>query len=757
MKVLKIAVVSILIAVVVAIAIFGVYFYRIFEGAKEIDISFDNNLDKFVFLQFYDKDNAFAPLAGMDFCESCDIPDYVFSAFIAKEDKRFLSHSGVDYRGILRASVANFKSKKAVQGGSTITQQLAKNLVLSSEKKLSRKISEVALALEIEQRYSKEEILTMYLNVIYFGENTFGITNASKLYFGKKPSELTISESAMLAGIIASPENYSPVKSIEIATAKRDIVLELMKDQGYISESEFEGAINEKINLKITKNTNINYDYFNHALKESAEVLGISEGELSKKNYKIYTYIDLEKQGELQNLGKNETSSDCVLIALSNDSSGVSAVFESCHDLIYAKRSPASLIKPLLVYAPAIEENVIFENSIIQDEVTDFSGYQPKNYLNIYYGDVTAKTALAKSLNVPSVKILDSLTPQKARLYASKLGMNLTNEDRGLAIALGGLSKGMSPLEISAGYLCLASGGEFSAPSFVREIQDGSGNIIYSRNVEKTRVFGDDTAFIITDMLKECTSCGTGKDLCEISPFIASKTGTNGDENGNFDAYTCGYTTCDTFFCWLGNRDYSYMPMDIKGSTSPVQNAKAYFGERGEICDFEMPKSVSVLTYDRDEYLKNGKLLQATSDTPKNYVGKTLISSRYYPISKSLKYSYPRVLSPSIMQCDDFLEILVTTQEFAKYQIFDRNSDELVAEFLGDGSEVSTVLPAEGESVRFEILAINAESGKVGERYTFEKLYLKKNFMPAPKESEKSGLKGKDMPLTDSEILDFFS
>lgn len=756
MKALKIVLALIFFVGVVLFAMCGISFYRIFDSAKDIDIAFENNLEKFVFLQFYDKDNKFAPLANMDFCDSSDIPDHVFSAFIAKEDKRFLSHDGVDLHGILRAGVVNLKSGKALQGGSTITQQLAKNLVLSSEKKLSRKISEVALAKEIEKRYTKEEILTMYLNVIYFGENTFGISDASRLYFDKKPCELSVSESAMLAGIIASPENYSPIKSIEIACGKRDIVLELMLLQGYITNEEFESAKCEKIALKTTKNSNINYDYFNHTLKESAEVLGISESELSKKRYKIFTYIDLEKQGELQSLGKGEITSDCVLIALDNDSCGVLGVFESSHDLIYQKRSPASLIKPLLVYAPAIEENVIFENSVIKDQPTNFSGYQPKNYLDVYYGDVTAKTALAKSLNVPSVKILDALTPQKAKLYASRLGMDLSSEDNGLAIALGGLFDGISPLQISSGYMCLARGGKFESPAFVREIQDENGNILYSRELEENQIFGEDTAYIVTDMLKECTASGTGKDLKEISPFIASKTGTNGDENGNFDAYACGYTTSDTFFCWLGNRDYSYLPLEIKGSSSPIQNAKAYFGERGEICDFEMPKSVSVLSYDRDEYLKNGKLLQSTGDTPKSYVGTTLISSRYFPILKSLKYSYPRVLTPSIMQSGDFLEILVGTQEFAKYQIFDLESGELVGEFSGDGGVVSTVLPCEGECAHFEILALNAHSGKAGERYTFDKLYLKKNFMPTPKDENKK-LSPKDMPITDSEILDFFS
>lgn len=756
MKFFKIAIAVILSFIIVLSAVVGIYIFDIYNDAKNIDISFENGLDKFVFLEFFDSQNNPAPLACMDFCESCDIGQNTFNAFIAKEDKRFYNHNGIDLRGILRACAANIKNKRTVQGGSTITQQLAKNLVLSSEKKLSRKISEVALSREIESRYTKEEILTMYLNVIYFGENTFGITNASMLYFGKKPCELSLSESAMLAGIIASPENYSPIKSLDIAQDKRDIVLSLMQKQGYISHEEYQSAIDEKLQLAITKTDNIHYDYFNHTLKEAAAVLEISESELARKDYKIFTYIDEKKQAELHDIGKNEKDSGCVLIALDNQTRGVLGVFESGNDLILQRRSPASLIKPLLVYGPALEENIIFENSIIKDEQTDFGGYQPRNYMNIYYGDVTAKTALAKSLNIPSVKILESITVPKAKAYASKLGMALSPNDEGLSVALGGLFDGVSPMQIASAYMCVAVGGEFEKPCFVREIQDSDGNIIYSRKHESTRVFGDDTAYILTDMLKECTASGTGRELYEISPNIACKTGTNGDQHGNLDAYSCAYTTKETFFCHLGNEDYSYMPLSVKGSSAPIQNAKRYFGECGEIVDFLKPESVDTLEYDRDEYLKNGKLLQSTSDTPQKFIGKTLISSRFAPLLKSLKYSYPRISNPCISQSGEFVEICLSTQDFARYEIFDCYTLEKVAEFCGNGDVVSTVLPIVGDSCKFEICAYNSFSGKKGERYAFDKLYLKKDFMPPQAEASPKP-HNENAPITDEEILDFFS
>ncbi len=756
MKVFKIAIVAVLVACLVFAGFFTAYFFSVYNRGKEIDIKFENNLDKFVFLEFYDGENQIIPLAGMDFCESAEINQNTFNAFIAKEDRRFLSHSGVDFRGILRAGVANLKSGKATQGGSTITQQLAKNLLLSSEKKISRKITEVALARKIEENYSKEQILTMYLNVIYFGENTFGITDAAMLYFGKKPCELTLSESAMLAGIIPSPENFSPLKSIEIATQKRDIVLLLMQSEGYISPEEYSAAIAEELQINVTKSSNQNYDYFNHATKEASEILGISQRELCEKNYKIFTYINKEKQAQLKIQGDKISNTDGVLIAIDNATRGVLGVFETRHDMIYSKRSPASLIKPLLVYAPALEENIIFEESVLDDKKTDFNGYLPKNYMDVYYGKVTAKTALAKSLNVPSVKILDSLTVETAARYSDLLGMPLSDSDKGLAVALGGLSYGFSPMQISAGYTTLASGGDYAKPSFVREIQDGNGNIIYSRNIQTIGVFGDDTSFIVTDMLKECTNSGTGKGLFEVSPHIASKTGTNGDNDGNFDACCCSFTKSETFFCWLGNADFSRMDSSIKGSSLPIENAKEYFLTCGEIPDFEKPESVTVLEYDRDEYLTNGKLLIATEDTPAKYISRTLISKRFYPVLKSLKYSFPKVQNAKLSQSGDFIEIEFLTQEFAKYKIRNNATSEICSEVLGTGDIISVVLPASGEFADFEITAYNAGTNKKGETHKFEKLYLKKNFLPEKKQDE-NNLKGEDMPITDEDILDFFS
>ncbi|MFI3164007.1 MAG: transglycosylase domain-containing protein [Bacillota bacterium] len=752
MKVFKIVIMGILVACLVVLGFFSAYFFSVYNRGKEIDINFENNLDKFVFLEFFDGENNIAEFGGMDFCESGEIKSHTFNAFIAKEDRRFLSHSGVDFRGILRAGIANLKSGNTVQGGSTITQQLAKNLLLSSEKKLSRKITEVALARKIEENYTKEEILTMYLNVIYFGENTFGITDASMLYFGKKPCELTISESAMLAGILPSPENFSPIKSIDIAKEKRDIVLLLMKNENYITEMEYQNALKEEITLNITKSEGENYDYLNHAMKEASEILGVSERELAGLDYKIFTYMDANKQSEIKKLGDEITETDGVLLAIDNQTRGVLGVFESRHDMIFERRSPASLIKPLLVYAPALEENIIFEECVLDDKKTDFEGYCPRNYNDVYYGEVTAKTALAKSLNVPSVKILDSLSVETATRYARMLDLPLEKSDTGLAVALGGLSHGFSPIEISAGYASVADGGEFAKTAFVREIVSSSGEIIYSREVEKQKVFGDDTAYILTDMLKECTRVGTGKKLGEVSPFIASKTGTNGDKNGNFDALACAYSPLETFFCWLGNADFSRVSSSIKGSTLPIDNAVKYFSSCGEISDFEKPESVVTLSYDKNEYLENGKLLLSTDDTPAKYVGKTLISKRFCPILKSLKYSFPKVVGASIVQSGEYLEIEFLSQEFAKYEIKNKVTGEIDSEILGTGKNISVVLPANGDYAQFEITAFNKETNKKGETHIFEKLYLKKNFLPSEK-----GLTGEDMPKSDAEILEFFS
>ena len=481
------------------------------------------------------------------------------NAFIAIEDRRFYSHNGVDFKRIVGATLENIKSMSFKEGASTITQQLIKNTHLSSEKTVERKLKEIKLAINLERKYSKDQILEMYLNSIYFGRGAYGIEDASQTYFNKSASNLTLNESAMLAGIIKAPNTYSPETNYDLAIERKNLVLKVMKDCGFISQNEYKINSNSKLNINLSDKTSDYGDYVNAVIKE-----------FENSNYfmpygynvvKIHTYLDETLQ---KSIAEKTTNYDEIKIVINSNFSGVTAFYGKYSNL---KRNPASCVKPWLVYAPTINDGYVKESSVIDDEEININGYSPKNYNDKYHGPVTVKYALSNSLNVPTVKLLNGYGIDKVNNYTMRMNLDVKNEN--LTCALGSLSGGLTLKELCDKYSVFNDGGNYTESKFIKSIYF-DGVKIHSHTPQKTQVFSAETAFIINDILNNSVNSGTSKKLRTLPFEVCAKTGTNGTINGNYDALSIAYTTDSIVGVWVGNYDNKIMPNSVTGSNEPT-------------------------------------------------------------------------------------------------------------------------------------------------------------------------------------------
>ncbi len=294
------------------------------------------------------------------------------NAFISIEDKNFYSHNGINIKRIGKATIKNILSGKLKEGASTISQQLIKNTHLSNEKTLKRKVKEIYLAIQMEKEMSKDEIFESYLNVIYYGNNIYGIENASRFYFSKPASDLNLEESATLAGLIRSPNNYCPITKKESCLKRRNLVLREMFKDGYITEKEFQKAVESKIEIRVDENFDNGQNTYSQAsIDEACKILSLPTKQIALGGYKIYTYQNSEKQNALKNsiLNENIKNKDVAAILINNENSGVEAYYgKSAYNILNAKRQPGSTIKPILVYGPAMNENIISPSTMILDD-----------------------------------------------------------------------------------------------------------------------------------------------------------------------------------------------------------------------------------------------------------------------------------------------------------------------------------------------------------------------------------------------------
>ncbi len=645
------------------------------------------------------------------------IPACVKNAFISAEDKNFYSHHGLDYKRMLRAAFTNLRAGSFKQGASTISQQLVKNTQLSNEKTLTRKLKEIKLTRQLEKKYSKDEILEMYLNTIYFGHTCYGISDAAEFYFGKEPSSLTLPEGAMLAAVIRSPNNYSPFTDKEKCLAARNGVLRRMFALGKISEDECEKA--ERQPLPANREKSFSADSYLEAVYEEFQSLPLFSPYALRNGFRIYTYMDKAMQDYVSNLSTDADRSGKSLLVCDNKTRGVTAFFTSEGNL---RRQPGSAIKPLAVYAPAIEENLVSPCTPICDEPADFGGYAPSNYRDQYSGWVSVQDALAQSLNIPAVKILNELGIDKSCAYLKRLNLPVQKEDENLSLALGGMTNGFTLPELTAAYAALANGGEFAPVAFIRKIETETGEILYERTAAPVRAFSADTACLTNRMLRECVLGGTAKKL-NVLPFEAcAKTGTCGTEKGNTDAWSISYTTRHTVGIWMGNADNSLT--DITGGGLPCHYAMLLLKKQYENSapqNFAQDPTLVTCVLDKIAYDKDHVLRLASENQPAATTLREVFRKGNCPQEKTTG-----TLTGSRLHLENNTVIIDLCQtEYYNYLIKRENK-----------SKVKTIFDGKAESV------FKDASVKAGEKYVYvlcpytlndkgERVYAKKIRLPA--------------------------
>ena len=557
-------------------------------------------------------------------------------AFISAEDARFFEHEGVDVIRIAGAIVADIKAGSYVQGASTISQQLIKLSHLTSEKTISRKAEEAALAYEMERQYSKEDILEMYLNYVYFGGGYYGIEAAAEGYFGVHASDLTLDQSAMLAGILKSPSGYAPHINYAASINRRNNILRLMRDYGYITDDEKKQASARRPTILHDKNEEYSGYYTDAVTKSAAALMGITVDELIRGGYSIYSAMDSDIQHYCEEMFKNgelfpAEDSEAAIVVLEPSTGMVVAMvggrsytggisFNRATDI---RRQPGSVIKPVIAYAPAFEYLNYTAADMILDEETTFADYTPSNYGNKYYGWVTVREAVTKSLNVPAVKTLSEVGVERAKDFAKRCGIEFDDKDDSLALALGGFTYGVSPLQIAGAYSCFASGGIYNTPTLIKKITDRNGLTVYEYRQDSRRVMSEANAYILTSMLKSVVTEGTGHRLNTLDIPIAGKTGTVGLANGNRDAWMAGYTPEYTAVVWQGydSDRLGLLPSSATGGTYPALMLYELFNHiypDGRSGDFERPESVKQYSIDAKTLKKQHKAVLANAMTPQS-------------------------------------------------------------------------------------------------------------------------------------------
>lgn len=508
-----------------------------------------------------------------------EVPEHVINAVLSIEDHRFYEHNGIDIKGIIRAAFENLFAGGIVQGGSTITQQLAKNTILTPEKTFERKIKEVVIASQIEYQYTKDEILEMYLNQIYFGHGAWGIQNACRVYFGKNVEDVTLAEAAMLAGLIHSPSALDPYKNFDSAKKRQGVVLSQMKAFNEIDEADYEKALREDIRLtKLSDPLKGKYPFYvDQVIYEAVHKYGLKQDDLLTGGYKIYTELDQNMQETVEKVyeedayftnGSNpdeETESAAVL--LDPNDGGVRAlvggrsehVFLGYNRATQLKTQPGSTMKPLAVYTPALEEGYGIKDLLL-DEKTEFAGgYSPKNNNNQYDGEVPMFEAVYKSKNIPAVWLLNEIGIQAGMDAAERFGINLGDANRQLGLALGGGELSVSPLNMAQAYSALANEGVMHEAHLIKKIVNKSGETVAAFEGKEKKVTTKKVAKDMTTMLKGVVDHeeGTGRYAKVEGWDIAGKTGSTQvvgatAQNAIKDQWFVGYSPNLVGAVWSG-------------------------------------------------------------------------------------------------------------------------------------------------------------------------------------------------------------
>lgn len=611
-----------------------------------------------------------------------DISPYIYDGYIAVEDKRFRTHGGVDLVATMRAGVSLLKHNMEItQGGSTITQQVIKNNLLTQNKSYTRKIAEILLAPTIESKFTKAQIMEFYCNSNYYGNKCYGVGAASRYYFGKKCTDLEPQEAAMLIGLSNSPTAYNPVLHPQAALKKRNRVLKTMCNEGAITPKEYKAAVKKELNIKqLSEEGSSNETYvISYAIHCSAislmekedfkfKYVFDSKEDYQKYNktyskaysekiesirsggYKIYTSINMKKQKKLQksvdeglafNKEKDNDSGKYALqgaaVCVNNETGYVEAVVggrgknDQYNRAYLAARQSGSAIKPLIDYTPGFESGMYSPSTIVNDN--KFTN-GPSNAGGAYYGSVHIREAVARSLNTVAWQVLDNISVKYGLSFLDKLHFhNISYIDNdNMALSLGGFTEGVRVVDMAKGFSTLANNGSFSDRTCVKKIEHVSDGVVYKNNNEKTQVYSEDAAWMMTDVLKGVfnESYGTGRKLkLENGQICAGKTGTT---NSSKDVWFCGYTKYYTTVVWAGYDTPRAMP-GASGASIPGVIWKDYMDkihEKLKPQDFTMPSTISLAKYDSAGNIIEGTAVAGSKTRPAgmDYFSKSILSEK---------------------------------------------------------------------------------------------------------------------------------
>ncbi|MDD4766493.1 MAG: penicillin-binding protein 1A [Desulfotomaculaceae bacterium] len=545
-----------------------------FTSVRDMPALTPGTLESGASSMIYDKDGNLISQIGIKNSVPVDleyVPEQVKNAFLSIEDPGFYNHHGISMRGIARAAVSNIMSRSKSEGGSTITQQLVRTTMLSSEKTMERKIQEAVLAIQAERRYTKNEILEMYLNSIYLGEGAYGIQAASMVYFGKTVDELNLEEAALLGGLPQAPSAYSPFRDPEAAKYRRNDVLDSMVKNKCISAGEAEQAKATDIVLDDSEIAFLQYPYpyfLDYVTDQLVEKYG--EDEVFKGGLRVYTTLDPDIQliaeaamARNDNFPASNPDENGMLqpegatVVLEPNTGYIKALVggrehtqrRQWNRAVNTIRQPGSAFKPIAVYGPAIEYLGLSPASVVDDAPVSYGTYKPQNFDGRYRGLITLRTAVADSVNVAAVKVMmDYVGIDRAIEFSSRLGIDLDPASHGASMALGGLDKGVTPLQMASAYGAFANSGIFVEPTAILKVEKSDGIILEQSIPRQQQVMKTTTAYLITDMLESAVQRGTGTGA-RIGRPVAGKTGTT-DEGK--DLWFVGYTPELVTAVWIG-------------------------------------------------------------------------------------------------------------------------------------------------------------------------------------------------------------
>ncbi|MBP1969578.1 penicillin-binding protein 1A [Virgibacillus natechei] len=616
----KILLTVLLVILAIGIGVGGVFTYWIATApeldASELAIPFSSII--------YDQDgNEFADLGSEQRTrvEYDEFPQVLIDAVVATEDARFFEHSGIDLRRIGGAIIANIRGGFGSEGASTITQQVVEQSFLTPDKDLSIKVQEQWLALQLEREYSKEEIMEMYLNKIFYGSRAYGVGKASEVYFDKTDlEELTLPEAAILAGLPQRPTAYNPYESPELTEGRMDTVLTLMVRHDKISQEEADEArgvdITELLNPTDPEPTH--YEAFLQQVRDEVEEK-VDGADIYTDGLEIHTTLDPSIQEHVEFLLTDSEENpipyydeemQASMAVLDTNNGAIRAIggsrnnqgldgFNYATDL---NRQPGSTIKPIVSYGPAIEHDQISTyQQINDDQPYEVQGTDPiRNYNRSYAGWVSARDALSRSLNVPAVKVLEETGYENAQTFAEGLGINFADDNIGIRDAIGGTETGVSPLQLAGAFRAFGNEGIYNEPYAVTSVEFADGRSI-DLQPEPEAAMSDYTAYMISDMLKTAISEGTGTNANIQGMPVAGKTGTTNRDGieGAADSWFSGYTTNYTISAWTGYDEYDRGIEDTQIPHALFRETMTEISNDIETADFTRPSSVVEVDVER--------------------------------------------------------------------------------------------------------------------------------------------------------------